>query len=621
MHSLEIIYSCLITNDRIIKAETYNVVDTDDVRVEQLLTTLKTTNVIQSIKQHLYISFSNELSQYQDVTRQLLNKIEIHGPFHSRLERYSDWRSISDDLEADCVLLMSNHDHAFLFADDNLFKEYIEFIAQQPIGCIGSVTHWPEYLSTEKLTLTDFKIGGLPVMAKVTNETIGTVLVRRETFQSWFAVDFTGGSKFVRPDNPFGPSVILNKEKMYVPPFEFFRHLDGYEHIGITSTYSSNLAPTVYISSDREILESAWSEDLSKGQTRFNPKQLGVPLKGNTKSERKVMATLVKKSWGKGVYPKNFNLLLSESRISNRVLIAGMVMGDTNFVISLIKSRLHWNKKKGIYKLRLFASKLKIKSNRKVRNTIKFILSHISNLLIREVQISILTAASESHVASLHQLLSSIEEFIPRCNVTVYDLGISPISRSNIESQFTKMKFENYNFANLNYFEQMSFLNGCFVWKPKIIKMGITKSSKYLIWMDAGNLVQGNLKSICLLSKILKIVGFTTHESISDLTHPSSLRKLGVLNEIEQSRQVSAAGIVFYRCRFARFFVDQWVNLAIDKDVICPDGADRNNHRFDQSIFSVLINTDKIRRNALLGLTKLGFNNEFFGFKVHQDID
>jgi hypothetical protein len=343
----------------LISAGNYGIEESKNLRPEQLLTTIDTTSRIQAKKTHVNLSVD---PNYDMDYVEFWNFIKIktfQSIVNPRLERYTDWKKVSDEIKSDCVLLMANHDHAFLHDDGVLFQEFVDFISKQPIGCLGAVTHWPEYMSTSKLETTTQQIGGLPILETKANEVIGTVLVRRETFQSWFLEDFTNGSKFVRPDNPFGPSVEIRERQMFIPPFEFFRHLDGYGHIGINSNYTSNLRPTIQLIPNERLIEKPWRRDFTDGRESFNPIQHVYVDQATRFPDWNPLLVLLKKSWGLGFYPRNFINLLDEKTFSTRIYLALRLSLDFKFLTTLAKSRIAWHRKVILYKIRVKISRIK----------------------------------------------------------------------------------------------------------------------------------------------------------------------------------------------------------------------------------------------------------------------
>lgn len=248
-------------------------------------------------------------------------------------------------------------------------------------------------------------------------------------------------------------------------------------------------------------------------------------------------------------------------------------------------------------------------------------LSKLSTLVIRNTDVRIVTAADESHVKSLMQLLDSIKNSNGAASVSVYDLGLSSESVKKLSTEFPNLYLKQYRFDNLPPHEQMSYQAGSFAWKPKILKQELKWKEKYLVWMDAGNMLFDDIRNACLLSTPLIILAFSTGQTIRELTHIDTLKLMNSEGRISDNSQVSAAGLVIRNNRNGQRLVSEWSNWAGVKDVICPLGATRLNHRFDQSVISILISKNHFRKNAIDLLTKFGFNNEFFGFKIHQDLD
>ena len=131
--------------------------------------------------------------------------------------------------------------------------------------------------------------------------------------------------------------------------------------------------------------------------------------------------------------------------------------------------------------------------------------------------------------------------------------------------------------------------------------------------MDAGNLV---VKPLLWLRKITKKIGMYSpgsEGSIADWTHPRTLELLDVSYSLLGKRNLSGACVAFnYQNPKARELALKWKQCALIKECIAPSGSNRNNHRQDQALLSVLAHQS--------GITKK-MPTSFYGFKVQQDID
>ena len=83
------------------------------------------------------------------------------------------------------------------------------------------------------------------------------------------------------------------------------------------------------------------------------------------------------------------------------------------------------------------------------------------------------------------------------------------------------------------------------------------------------------------------------------------------------SRQVSAAFLVFnLRSAWALKILNLWSDLAQVREVISPEGANKSNHRFDQSILSLLLVMLRAKHFRVVSWPQW-----LLGFKIHQDVD
>ena len=160
-----------------------------------------------------------------------------------RLQYFDQWKSAANLVrQSDVVLLKTNHDHVYIRENRTDFYRYIESMLNLSKEFVGSITHWPEHVFQHKSGrwVKEAQIS-LPVFRSICTTTNGTCLVTPQLFNSWWDEDFTLGHRIVRPDNPFGPRIHFDSVDYFVPPVEFFRHLDGYGHKKVNSPVSAPL--------------------------------------------------------------------------------------------------------------------------------------------------------------------------------------------------------------------------------------------------------------------------------------------------------------------------------------------------------------------------------------------
>ena len=212
-------------------------------KVEQFLSTIHSLRNIQFNTAEIYFEVSSEYSTFVDL---ICENIKLYIPsakiYTKRLEFFLDWQKASINIPEDTeiVLLKNNHDHVFTHSDSSVFFKFINDLNSFSKEYVGEISHWPESIGNLRSgKWKKFKNDYYFVTSAT--KTIGTCLIRPDFFKSWWTKDFTGGSRIVRPDNPFGPWVEFEPISRIVPTCEFFRHLDGYGYAKVKAPIASPL--------------------------------------------------------------------------------------------------------------------------------------------------------------------------------------------------------------------------------------------------------------------------------------------------------------------------------------------------------------------------------------------
>lgn len=259
MVTVHLLFSVYLTSEPLTPKGYYrNSVEQD--KMNQLLTTLSSIRDLSFASGELRIELGDEYA-----TRQLAVESFVDQRFNQlryvnkRLENFGDWaRALSEiPKTTDWVLLLNNHDHAFIGRDKNQWNEFLSVITPLRTFDLIQISHWTETLGWSKLRVGSLTEGRKFLYFRDTT-CIGAVLIRPELLQSCFDRDFTKGARFVRPDNPFGPKMTFSERPVLVPDTEFFRHLDGYGHVGLTDKFASSLRSNATMSVDGELVQQDW---------------------------------------------------------------------------------------------------------------------------------------------------------------------------------------------------------------------------------------------------------------------------------------------------------------------------------------------------------------------------
>ncbi len=232
----------------------------------------------------------------------------------------------------------------------------------------------------------------------------------------------------------------------------------------------------------------------------------------------------------------------------------------------------------------------------------------------RQKKINIITAADSSHFQTSKQLILSIQKYEKGINIIFYDLGLSGSELKEIMTlglDYKKFEFDKYpSFMKLSEPDA-----GAYAWKPQIISSELKESDNLVIWMDAGNVLTSDLKKI---RSIIKQFGFYSPLSngyVKQWTHTTTLNELNVQSTIHKKRMLNAAIIgLDPQNKKTQYLVKKWSDLSLNKELILPKGAGKKNHRWDQSLLTILFY--KNYKKVIFPRT-----HKSFGVITHQDID
>ena len=227
------------------------------------------------------------------------------------------------------------------------------------------------------------------------------------------------------------------------------------------------------------------------------------------------------------------------------------------------------------------------------------------------------TASDSSHFQSSLQLLSSIFEHERNPAITYVDLGLSLTEKSQIRVEFPTVEIEVFPFASYPVWFDMADNAGQFAWKANSIQLSHRDFSGIVVWMDAGCKLT---RSMSLVNKITVTNGLfilPANCSIQALTHPNSIKALKFEDSVNLP-MFSAAFIAFdIENPITNKILESWVSSSNIKAIIAPSDSSPLNHRYDQSLISMLIH--KNEQPNYRSYRKL--RSKHFGFLIHQDVE
>jgi hypothetical protein len=234
----------------------------------------------------------------------------------------------------------------------------------------------------------------------------------------------------------------------------------------------------------------------------------------------------------------------------------------------------------------------------------------------KRANVKIITASDYKFYDSLIQLIDSIIIHEPNTNIVVYDIGLMT---SHIEElkKTNRVELKTFDFEKYPKFlsERDKFGKlGAYAWKSAILNEVLEHENKDIVlWLDAGNILTSSLKR---LKKVVLINNFYSPLSAGNLIdwcHPKTLQYLNAPKYIFKKANLTGGLVAFNTASsFAKDLAKKWYKNSMIEDCIAPPDSDRNNHRQDQSVLSILFYLDS-------NINYSPKTKSFFSIKVNQN--
>lgn len=200
----------------------------------------------------------------------------------------------------------------------------------------------------------------------------------------------------------------------------------------------------------------------------------------------------------------------------------------------------------------------------------------------------IATAANSPYFMSLKNLVGSIHFWAPDCNILIYDLGLKKTFLEEITHWHNVTIV--HNFVPRNAPDHCRIIH-TYAWKPLTIYHAIQRHPSVL-WIDAGSDLRAPINPI---EHYLEEDGhFFVQGQDVDMTlksHRACYQAMGTFKEDFKGRQHFAGSLQGYtrKGQSYGFILEPLYQYALQRNCIAPPGSDLSNHRFDQTVLSILI--------------------------------
>ncbi len=230
--------------------------------------------------------------------------------------------------------------------------------------------------------------------------------------------------------------------------------------------------------------------------------------------------------------------------------------------------------------------------------TVAYILHKNTNVptspTIEYTEFAIATASDRGYFAGLRNLVGSIRVHCGKeCPIYIFDIGMDDIQRDEI-STWCNVHLRwapDLNITSLEPIPNHLQYVDVYAWKPVAIKEALHEVNN-ILWLDAGSTVVSSLQPLkenLMKMKYLFVQGQDTN--VVQWTHPDVWKRFNA----ESQRYIGKPSFAGNTLGFSRqsalynqIFLP-WYRCALELECIMPPNSTFDNHRFDQSVLSVLL--------------------------------
>lgn len=188
--------------------------------------------------------------------------------------------------------------------------------------------------------------------------------------------------------------------------------------------------------------------------------------------------------------------------------------------------------------------------------------------------------------------------------VIFYDLGLNSSQADDIRNQlsplFKYVEYRVFPFEDYPEFVQPQYMT--WAWKPIVVDRVLNEKKGNIFWMDSANQILKNLKPLWeVINETGSYIPLCGTGLLTEFTMQQTLDGIGVPKNQYQTRNRAGNTCAFsFQNKDALKLVKEWKNLCLIEEYVLPEGANRSNHRGDQSILSsLLVSRDYVKNMNL----------------------
>ena len=141
-----------------------------------------------------------------------------------------------------------------------------------------------------------------------------------------------------------------------------------------------------------------------------------------------------------------------------------------------------------------------------------------------------------------------------------------------------------------------------YAWKPVIIREVFREQQGHILWLDSANIILKNLAPVWeIISDTGCYVPYSGSGTLKEWTVQATLDYMNVPASWYSQRN-RAGNTCGFSCsdEIIQSVIEKWYEFALIRECIKPEGANRGNHRDDQSLLTILLMEAATKENLIL---------------------
>lgn len=231
-------------------------------------------------------------------------------------------------------------------------------------------------------------------------------------------------------------------------------------------------------------------------------------------------------------------------------------------------------------------------------------------------EFTILTGSDKYFAETLEQLIENLNRYSFISKIKIYDLGMEENQVISLAQMSQKTEIKKFDFSQYQNFISKRDSHGtlgAYGWKPNIVLKELKENKGKVIWLDSANLINNRFIFVLIVLTCKGFFSPMSAKTVKDLTFKSTIDTLQLKPSLLNKRNLTGGFVAFdWNNNKSRKLAELWAKYSNVEELILPKESNKFNHRWDQSILTVL----NYKTNYFGYLPKI---KKIFGIKVNQN--